>query len=201
MTEADAQTSQRRTKPPLQTVPPGRHDPEGRRRQIIRAAAELIPEVGTAKVTHRLVAQRAGVSLGSTTRYFASLDELIGCALEELAAEIDEDLEMLGGMIARDGCEPEVIARHVHEFLTDAESVRVNIEMYHAAITDSSLQVLAMRWSEGLQQLLAEHVGSDAAYGVVAVIDGASVHAALSGEPVEFGVLRRVIAGVLALPE
>lgn len=201
MTEAEAQTSQRRAKPPLQTVPPGRHDPEGRRRQIIRAAAELIPEVGTAKVTHRLVAQRAGVSLGSTTRYFASLDELIGSALEELAAEIDDDLEMLDGMIAREGCEPDVIARHVHEFLTDAESVRVNIEMYHAAITDSSLQVLAMRWSEGLQQLLAEHVGSDAAYGVVAVIDGASVHAALSGEPVEFDVLRRVIAGVLALPE
>ena len=55
---------------------PGRRDPEGRRRAIIEAAAELIVEGGAASLTHRAFAARAGVSLGSTTQYFGSLDEL-----------------------------------------------------------------------------------------------------------------------------
>ena len=55
---------------------PGRRDPEGRRRAIIDAAAELIVDSGASSLTHRAVAARAGVSLGSTTQYFSSLDEL-----------------------------------------------------------------------------------------------------------------------------
>ena len=39
---------------------PGRRDPEGRRRAIVAAAAEIIVEPG-GTLTHRLVAARAGV--------------------------------------------------------------------------------------------------------------------------------------------
>lgn len=161
------------------------------------ATAKLIAEVGTAKITHRLVAERAGVSLGSTTRYFSSLDELITSALEKLAAEIDADLESIRRTIETDGCLPEVIAQFVYEFLTDKDSVRVNIEMINAAISDPSLRSLAMRWGEGLRGILAAHVGREAAQGVVALVDGASAQAALSGEPIDFAVLQRIFGAVL----
>ena len=53
-----------------------RRDPEARRREIVTAAAELIVEIGVDALTHRKVAARAGVPLGSTTQYFATLDDL-----------------------------------------------------------------------------------------------------------------------------
>ncbi len=69
-------------------------DPEGRRRAILKAAAELMMEVGVGAVTHRKVAERAQVPLGSTTQYFTSLAELLGEAMvsraEEQQAEVDQ---------------------------------------------------------------------------------------------------------------
>ena len=68
-----------------------KRDPEGRRRAIIEAAAEIIASEGTRKLTHRRVAQQAGVPLGSTTQYFSSIDELRRAALAEQARLIEED--------------------------------------------------------------------------------------------------------------
>ena len=48
-----------------------------RREAILDAALELIAERGTEQLTHRSVAEQAGVPLGSTTYYFASRDELV----------------------------------------------------------------------------------------------------------------------------
>src|SRR5690606_18785665 len=83
-----------RTSPVSQPSPPrrGHRDPEGRRRAILHAAAELIVENGATGISHRAIAQRAGVSLGSTTQYFDSLDELREAALQLLADDIDEQL-------------------------------------------------------------------------------------------------------------
>ncbi|MFB9840394.1 TetR/AcrR family transcriptional regulator, partial [Actinoallomurus acaciae] len=63
----------------------GRRDPEGRRRAIVDAACALIPEVGVGGLTHRAVAARAGVQLGSTTYHFATLDDLSRAALAHAA--------------------------------------------------------------------------------------------------------------------
>lgn len=43
-----------------------KRDPEARRNAILNAAVDLIVESGTSSLTHRAVAARAGVSLGST---------------------------------------------------------------------------------------------------------------------------------------
>lgn len=74
----------------------------GQRRQeaIAAAAAELLVESGYGAVTHRSVAHRCGVPLGSTTYYFGSLDDLraaaVGLLVDQwiehgnaLAAELD----------------------------------------------------------------------------------------------------------------
>jgi len=42
-------------------------------------------EAGFARATHRSIARRADLPLASTTYYFASLEALLGAALEELA--------------------------------------------------------------------------------------------------------------------
>jgi len=62
-----------------------------RRRAILEATLGIIGEQGTAAVTHRVVAEAAGVPLAATTYYFASKDDLLDQTLrfaaeEELAA-------------------------------------------------------------------------------------------------------------------
>jgi DNA-binding transcriptional regulator YbjK len=60
--------------------------PKGERRRfaLVRAAADLLCEGGFEAVTHRTVADRAGLPLASTTYYFSSLEELIETAVDYL---------------------------------------------------------------------------------------------------------------------
>src|SRR3954464_6409680 len=57
-----------------------------RREQILEAALRIIGREGRQAVTHRAVAEEAGVPLGSTTYYFDSRDDLLQQALEHVAA-------------------------------------------------------------------------------------------------------------------
>jgi len=58
----------------------------GRREQILEATLRVIGRSGRQAVTHRAVAEEAGVPLGSTTYYFESRDDLLRQALEYVAA-------------------------------------------------------------------------------------------------------------------
>src|SRR5690242_9841278 len=69
---------------------------QGRREQILEAALRLIGRSGRQAVTHRAVAEEAGVPLGSTTYYFDSRDDLLAQALEYVAAEEIERYGRLG---------------------------------------------------------------------------------------------------------
>ena len=57
-----------------------------RRREILEATLRVIGESGVNSVTHRAVAQEAGVALASTTYYFDSKDHLVEEALELMIA-------------------------------------------------------------------------------------------------------------------
>ena len=65
---------------------------QGRREQILEATLRVIGRSGREAVTHRAVAEEAGVPLGSTTYYFDSRDDLLGQALEQVARKETERL-------------------------------------------------------------------------------------------------------------
>jgi DNA-binding transcriptional regulator YbjK len=69
-----------------------------RREALLRAAIELLGETGVRSVTHRAVAERAGVPLASTTYYFRSVRELVEEALKLHVAERVAELESLVGV-------------------------------------------------------------------------------------------------------
>ncbi len=81
-----------------------------RRHALACAAADLLIECGFDGVRHRAVARRAGLPLASTTYYFASLDDLIACAVEVLGnrelevmrRRIDEPAAVADGPITAD---------------------------------------------------------------------------------------------------
>jgi DNA-binding transcriptional regulator YbjK len=66
-----------------------------RRDAILRAAVALIGEQGPDALTHRAVAERAGLSLSATTYWFSSKEEIFREAVALAAGEEVERLERL----------------------------------------------------------------------------------------------------------
>lgn len=184
-----------------ETLSPRRRDPEARRRAIVTAAAELVVEKGPASLTHRAVAARAGVALGSTTQYFSSIDELREAALQVLADEIDAELARLEEAMAGAADPAATCAAIVHEMLVDPQQVKATLALLSAAVSEPALEALALRWSDQLVAALAERFGHDAAVAVTAYIDGLTVHAAFAPEPLSSDVIARTLRVLLALPD
>lgn len=178
---------------------PGRRDPEGRRRAIIASAAELIMEGGLSALTHRAVAARAGVSLGSTTQYFASIDELREAAYQLLADEIDEELRTVARHLRGLHNHPEDAAAVIHKFLVDERQVRAEIALIHAGTTDPTRRSLALRWFDQLVDLIAEHLDRDTALAIAVYLDGTTVHAGLHDTPLDLAHLTRVLRALVSM--
>lgn len=179
---------------------PGRRDPEGRRRAIVAAAAELIVEGGAASITHRAVAARAGVSLGSTTQYFASLDELRDAALQALAEGVDVELEKVEEQILPLASAPERFAAVMHEFLVNDRQVRAEVELMGLGVTDHRLRDIARRWTDRLTEILTEHVGAQAAEAIAVYLDGVTIHAGLHDEPIAPDIMAGTIRALMTIP-
>lgn len=174
-----------------------RRDPEARRREIIGAAAELIIEVGVDAVTHRKVAARAGVPLGATTQYFATLDDLRETALRALAVEIQERIEDTRRAVAAEGVTPEGIARLVRQALDDARAVQTDRAVVTAAVHDPRVRAFARQWSDEIVGFMSPVHGVDRARAAAVFIDGVLWHAQIHDEPLDEELIRDALAGIL----
>lgn len=177
-----------------------RRDPEGRRRAILTAAAEIVIERGASALTHRAIAARAQVPLGSTTQHFASIDELREAALEQLASEIDQELDELTPFVADIVAAPERALRGFAEYLHDRRHVRADIALMTAGTSDRRLRELALRWPNRLIEALGAQVGETRARAVAVYLDGATMHAALHDEPLDAAEITRAITALLTMP-
>jgi DNA-binding transcriptional regulator YbjK len=95
-----------------------------RRDAILHAAIALIGEQGPDALTHRAVAERAGVSLSATTYWFSSKEEIFREAVALAASEEVERLERLVLDLAPRHVTPEGWARELSTAL--ALDVREN---------------------------------------------------------------------------
>jgi len=84
-----------------------------RRDAILRAAVALIGEQGPDALTHRAVAERAGVSLSATTYWFSSKEEIFREAVALAAREEVDRLERLVLDLAPRRVEPAAWAREL----------------------------------------------------------------------------------------
>lgn len=111
-------------------------NPAGTRQQIIDAAADLIAREGSGKITNRKVADYAGVSLGSTTRHFKSIDELRRAGLAELSTRIEREYDDMFCIVAQEGHGSERLADTINEYLSNPQRVNADAALYAAAIED-----------------------------------------------------------------
>jgi DNA-binding transcriptional regulator YbjK len=123
----------------------GTNVPKGaaRREHILRATLELIGEHGSDAVTHRAVAERAGLPLAATTYWFDSKDELLQEALLLVVREEVERIERVVLELAPRELEVREWARAVSAVLAEdlaSDPIR------HVAFTELVLEGTRRPW-------------------------------------------------------
>jgi DNA-binding transcriptional regulator YbjK len=132
-----------------------------RRAALLDAAAELLAEGGFGAVSHRAVADRAGLPLAATTYYFASRDDLAASALEKI---MRDELARLRALLARTGraAGPRAMARALVAALVPGDPAErsYQLAMYELYVQagrgDGRLRELARDWNEGCVEVVGE---------------------------------------------
>ncbi|MFF4605134.1 TetR/AcrR family transcriptional regulator [Streptomyces sp. NPDC001339] len=128
-----------------------RYDPKRRIAEITTATEKVIAERGIEGLTHRAVAEQAGVPLGATTYHFATKDDLIQAALQR---SVDRYAAYLADWVAQ---RPELTPEQLIVLLTDAlmgsfgpqrDIQVVEFELYLAALRRPTLRPIADRFIE-----------------------------------------------------
>ena len=173
-----------------------RFPPEVRRQLIVDAAIDCIVANGLERTTMRDIAQSSGISLGTITYHFKSVEQILGASLEAASTRYTDNL--IAGTLKHDS------ARQQMRFLVDAclpetpESRRMWqlwLELWARAGRDAALaQVHATRHrrlravieavvERGIERGEFRETDSAAmARALLAMLDGAGLQAAL-GDP------------------
>jgi TetR/AcrR family transcriptional regulator, regulator of biofilm formation and stress response len=176
-----------------------------RREALLHAAAALIAEKGYSGVTHRAVAERAGVPLASTSYFFASIDDLVREAAlhfqQRRTKEFEVALHGLPGSIT-----PAEGARAIADlvFSLPLEQPISNYEIYLNASRTRELREVAadsvMRLDSvaeaALRSLGATHP-EDGARALVALCDGFVLRRIAHPEPDDRAALERALRTLL----
>lgn len=183
------------------TTPGRTRDPEQRIREIGRAAADLIAEAGVDALTHRAVAARAGVAVGTTTRYFATIDDLRRHALEYLADRVDSDLADLAEGLAGADDPVSYLAVAAHADLSDHRTVLAECSLEYAGLFEEDFRDLGLRWYAGLTEILAPYFGRARSEVLAMCLDGAYFNTALTGTPPSTVRLETAIRALATMPD
>ncbi|MGH9010866.1 MAG: TetR/AcrR family transcriptional regulator [Acidimicrobiia bacterium] len=171
-------------------VTPGAEPRQDRSRQrreaLLRAAIQLLGETGVKSVTHRAVAERAGVPLASTTYYFRSVNELIEEALKLHVAERVSELSGLADVaLSVTGASATQFAERFAEVLVanPTPTLVAHYQMYLEAGRNPTLRPAvadALAAFEALTARLLAAAGARdpqaAAEAFLALLDGFAIH-------------------------
>lgn len=129
------------------------------REEILRAALRLIGQRGIHAVTHREIAAAAGVSPGSTTYHFATLDELLTAALELFVDDEIARVEQATATLLDAHADPEavlsVIAAQIQETLASPAEQVAQYELYLQATRNQALRASAARCVKAYHEITA----------------------------------------------
>ena len=187
---ANACTQTKRTRAP--------RDPEGRRRAIAQAAAEILVEEGPSALTHRKAAQRAGVPLGSTTQHFSSIDDLRLAGMQLLAEEFDKNVDEFAEELRRSGCDAKALAQAFQEYLSNTDQVRRSAALMSAAVTYPEIRALARASDRHMGETIVPILGEERAQALWMLADGFTAYAALHDTAPDFDTMCLAIGGILA---
>lgn len=165
-----------------------------RRTRLLDAALEIIAEQGVPKTTHRLIAERAGVPLGSATYYFDGLDAILEQAFARLSETMADRYRAALEAAADRNAACEVVTDLIcgPAYASPAEMTAL-FEMYSYANHNAVIRATAGRWLEISRASLSMHFSDDASRALDALIEGWPMHRVFEGRPLD----RRVVLGAV----
>lgn len=171
----------------------------GRRDRIAAAAMRVVVAGGLARLTHRAVADEAGVPLGSTTYHFADRDHLLAGAMQvAMATERRLIAHHLDG-------EERTLAQQLAALLAaqtanrqGRDRVRATYELYIAAARSDVLRPISAQWDALLRQAIARRCDAQTARELYAVVSGLALEAAVADRRVNAGEATRLLERVAA---
>lgn len=170
-----------------------RHDPD-RRDRIVSAALDVIAEHGVAGTTHRRVAARANVPLGSMTYHFAGLDDLLRAAFTRLAEETSRLFAArLGAASSREEAEEAVLGIIIGDPGTNERNLLLSYELYAFAARHPPLRSVMRDWMAMSQHALRRHFDQDTARALDALIEGLMIHRSVDPAPAGPAEIRAII--------
>lgn len=176
-------------------------DPEGRKRAIVQAAAELIMELGISNITHRKIAERAGVPLGSTTQYFATLDDLRHAAIAFLSEDDARNIELLRAELVNATNIPRALAHRLAQYLSDPFQVRLETLFYLAHAEHPQLRQINKQWNDQLMDVLTGYMCRQAACAIITYGNGLLVQVSEDGTPIDETELAHVFELLMTLTD
>ncbi len=132
-----------------------------RRLLLLQTTLRLIADEGIDAVSHRSVAEAAGVPLGSTTYWFSSRQEMLRQALEEFArSEIETETEHLEGMLGKRLSRRRLVDEFTAHLLSQLEERRWRTVAQYALIQEATrepeLERVSRQWTEAWVAMMTE---------------------------------------------
>ncbi|ORT55592.1 TetR family transcriptional regulator [Streptomyces sp. CB03238] len=177
-----------------------RRDPQRRIEEIAAATERIIAARGIEGLTHRAVAEEAGVPLGATTYHFATKDDLITAALQR---SVDRYAAYLEEWVAR---RPGLTTDHLAILLTDVllgcfgaqrDQQVMEFELYLAALRRPALRPLADQYVELSVQALAHYTDPVTATAAAATMNGLTMRGLAGTTTPERGHIETLLRRVL----
>ncbi|OBJ69109.1 hypothetical protein A5643_12825 [Mycobacterium sp. 1274756.6] len=169
-----------------------------RRAEITAAALDIIAESGLCKVSHRKIAGRAGVALGTTTYYYPSLRDLVLQAMTAAVEEWATDFENRLADREPAASVQNVLVDAAAEFVEQSTIAVVTCELYVHGARDDALRELTNTWLQRVRNAVATVADPVRARAIVALLDGAMFQAVILGEPFDRQSVGPAIACLLA---
>jgi len=147
----------------------------------VDAALDVLAEHGVAGSTHRRVASRADVPLGSVTYHFATLRELLAEAFcRHAERQTVRFAQRFDHVASRDQ-----LVEALVELVVDLSGARrrdavVSFELYLAAARDPALRAVTQAWTRDSRAVLARFLDPGSAAALDALLEGLIMHSLLS---------------------
>jgi len=173
------------------------NDP-GRRERILDAVLDVVAASGVHGTTHRRIAARAGVPLGSLTYYFAGMDDLLAQAFARLADTMSAHYRAtLEGAATRAEAEAAVVQLICGPEYGTSREMTLIFEMYAYANHRPEAMEILRTWLLRSRESLKLHFPAHVCAALDVLIEGWPIHRVLERAPLDRGLVAATVRAIV----